>query len=559
MHINFSKYIVFDVEVMHSDLKIYILKDNKKSIIDIRDINLFIETVEIITDIKNLEYTCIGDYCTGFDIPLLIMIKNLYIKYCNELSKDKLINLIIDFANDKTKKLIKYGCHDTFEEFENIKNKIIFEKKFIDVKFVLGSKLQNTSLKHFQGAILNSIFDFDFDQHEYNKEKLDEYGLNDIDTSHLRFKHQYTQNLIFKLLELSKKIGIYIVNFVPNQIILYLFKKLNINYKKQYNKKQYNILSDLNIAYPRDQTISIIICNILTKLNEISRNKIIFNYLNYSISIDQLVFSIYNTKFKNIKNMNNATKIDLSEFILLHIIKCLKEYDSEILKIFYWLLENEIYRCNFVYNKLLKSIYTIFNNSSDYKIIDSILLKTINYLLELISNLYNNNFEIIGLIDNFIYINSSDTNKIKDILNSFDKDLRYFFFNVDTYIYNHESVIDSQNLNTGLFDIETRLMEKSVYFPSIASTKKFINHIIGNEKYKILFEDYLFVVGPCILGLETINKRASILVYGDKTLISNKNCENNQKFKSRYQLFNENIKLDDIKIYYDEEYMKYFE
>lgn len=75
----------------------------------------------------------------------------------------------------------------------------------------------------------------------------------------------------------------------------------------------------------------------MTKLNEISRNKIIFNYLNYSISIDQLVFSIYNTKFKNIKNMNNATKIDLSEFILLHIIKCLKEYDSEILKIFYWL------------------------------------------------------------------------------------------------------------------------------------------------------------------------------------------------------------------------------
>lgn len=128
MLINYSKYIIFDVEVMHSDLKIYMLKDNKKFIIDVNDLDTFIDEINNITDLNNIEYTYIGDYCIGFDIPLLVMIKNLYNKYCNEISKDKLINLIIDFANDKTKKLIKYGCHTTFEEFEDIKNKLMFEK-----------------------------------------------------------------------------------------------------------------------------------------------------------------------------------------------------------------------------------------------------------------------------------------------------------------------------------------------------------------------------------------------------------------------------------------------
>lgn len=558
MLLNCSKYIVFDVEVMHSDLKIYMLKDNKKIIIDVNNLSLFIDTINIITDLNNLEYICVGDYCIGFDIPILIMIKNLYNRYCNELSQEKLINLIIDFANDKTKKLIKYGCHNTFEEFEEIKNRLIFEKKFIDVKFVLGSKLQNTSLKHFQGSILNNIFDFDFDQHEYDKLKLDEYGLNDIDTSHIRFKYHYTQKIIDELLQVSKKIGLHILNFIPNQIILNVFRLLGISYKKQHNKKQYSTISDLNISYPRDPAISIIIYNILSKLNESSKNKINFNYLNYSINIDQFIFSIYNVKFKNIKSMNNLIKINISEFLLINIIKNLKDQESEIVKIFYWLLEHKIYKHNFIYNKLLKSIYTIVNNSADFKIIDGILLKTINYLIELITKLYNNNLEIVGLVSNFMYINSSDIAKVREIFISFDKDLRYFFESVEAYVYDGDSVIESNNLQTGIFDIETRLMEKSVYLPSIASTKKFINNLLGKEKYNIEFEDYLFVIGPCILGLETINKRASIIVYGDKSLIINKNGDNGFKFKSRYQLYNSEIKLKNIKLYYDEEYTKYF-
>lgn len=298
--------------------------------------------------------------------------------------------------------------------------------------------------------------------------------------------------------------------------------------------------------------------NILSKLNESSKSKITFNYLNYSINIEQLTFSIHNIKFKDIKSMQNSTKINISEFILLYIIKNLREQESDIVKIFYWLLENEIYNHYFVYNKLLKSIYTIFNNSSEFKNIDSILMKTVNYILELVLQLYNNGFEIIGLVENFMYINSNDISKIKDIFISFDRDLRYFFDNVDTYIYDSDSVIDSSNFQTGIFNIETRLMEKSINLPSVANTKKFINQLFNINKYNIVFEDYMFVVGPCIIGLETINKRASILVYGDKSIIISKNCDNSNKIKSRYQIYSETIKLEDIKNYYDEEYIKYF-
>lgn len=554
---NYSKYIVFDVEVMHSDLKIYMLKDGKNSIIDVHNLEEFMKIVDIITDTENIEYKFVGDYCTGFDIPLLIMIKNLYNQYKDELPTEKIVNVIIDFASDKTKKLIKYGCHNTSEEFELIKNKLIFVDKFIDVKFVLGSRLQNTSLKHFQGSILNSVFDFDFDQNEYDKDKLDEYGLNDIETSNIRFKHDYTQSIIEDLQTLSKRSGVYMVNFVPNQIILNLIKSLNISYKKQHNKKQYSTISDLNISYPRDPTISIIIYNILSKLNESNKNKIVFNYLNYSVNIEQFIFSIYNTRFKSMKFMHNITKVNISELILINIIKNLKEQDSDIAKLFYWILKHRIYEYNVIYNKLIKSIYNIINNSSDFKIIDQVLLKTTNFILELITHLYNNNYEILGLVENYMYINTNDVNSLEKIFNSFDKDIRYFFNNTDAYIYDGESVIDSSGFQTGLFDINTRTFDKNIYLPSVASTKKFINNLLGNEKYQIYESDYLFVVGPCVLGLESINKRATVLVYGDRSLLINKNCDNT-KLKSRYQLYDKNINIKDLKNYYNEEYNRYF-
>ena len=548
-----SSYTLFDVEVMSKDLKIYMLKP-EKCIYDVKQLDSFIKIIDIILDTENIDSKFIGDYFTGFDLPLLSLVRDFYYKHKNNFSESELIIMIIDFAFDKTQKLIKYGCSDTIAQFESLKNRFLFCQKYIDVKFLISTKIHNTGLKHFQGAILNDIQDFDFDTKVYDVEQLDKYGLNDVVSSQSRFEHPEVQLLLKQLILLSKKLDLYVVNFVPAQIILYLYTKvLGVQYVKCAIKKNSRTLESFDFDY--NDNYKILLNDLLSKLGEsFYKQRKNFKYSNYTIRVEQFLFSIVNNVFKS-KQLDECIKINLFESILSLLSINFNHSISGVINI---ILMQFIHNDYDISSKLLRSIYVVINSSVDYNVVDKMILFLFNKILTLIDNLNNNNIVIYGLVRGTLYLsNTADKDILLDILNKFNDQVKYFFHLSNVYIFDFNSVISDDGLQTGIFDIKYRTFEKSINMPSIYSVKTAINKLLKYEKYKITIYDYIFIVGQCSIGLTSLNSRANMIVYGNETIILEKENYMN-KLKLQYQKYSNKITIDSIKHFYVNEYSLHF-
>jgi hypothetical protein len=552
---NHKNYILFDIEVMPKDLKIYSINNNVKNIIDAKNVVEFMNYVHFILDTNDDTNIFVGDYIIGFDIPILYMLLEFYEEYKN-FEHEQLSNMLIEFAYDKTAKLIKYGCSKTSEQFEIIKNKIVFNKKYIDVKFIISTKTSCTSLKHFQGAILGKIKDFDFEQKDYSIEKLDEYGMNDVISSGSRFRHKLTQSIYKQLISISDEIGLYIVNFIPQQIILYVYTNvLQYKFYRQANKRNYTSLKDLDIEHDNNYAISQIMNSILSKLSEsIYKQRVNCKFLDYLLSIDGLQINVSNCVYSEEKRFHNVEILDLNYIFLSYMNKVINS--EKISKIINWLIDNKLYKYHFLISKLTKALSTLFSNTNEYASVDNMILKFANKILIFLSAMRDNELIILGLIENKLYV-KGNVDIVIEYLKKHFGDFDNVVYKDSVFIYDKYSILSKNNNNTGIFDLECRMFEKRLYNPSIASTKKFINNMLGKKIHTISDQDYVFVTGPCVLGLENIKHRANMLLYGTKTLINHNKTNSLNKMKFRFQKYNEKI-IEQVKHYYNHEYSLFF-